>query len=86
MLTVLLAIVIIVIIAKELNKVKGEKKSRDAVRADLSIIELNACKLREDLYSRGNTDYDTVNRLYQIETLAKGLQASFNAGIEAKKK
>lgn len=85
MLTVLVAIVVIVIIAKEMKKVKGEKKTKDAVRADLSIIELNACKLREDLYNRGNTDYDTVNRLYQIETLAKGLQASLNATFEATK-
>ena len=86
MFTVLVAIVIIVIVAKNMKEVKSEKKTRDAVRADLSIIELNACQLRENLYNKGGADFDTVNRLYQIETLAKGLQTSFNAGIEARKK
>ena len=86
MFTVLVAIVIIVIVAKKLKEIKSEKRSQDAVRADLSIIELNACQLRENLYDRGGADFDTVNRLYQIETLAQRIRASFDAGIEARKK
>ena len=85
--TVIVLLIVAGILYKEFSKVRDEKKSRDAVRADLSIIELNACKLREDLYNKGNADYDTVNRLYQIETLAKGLQTGLiGTEIAAKKK
>ena len=86
MLTVIVLLIVAGILYKEFSKVRDEK-SRDAVRADLSIIELNACKLREDLYNKGNADYDTVNRLYQIETLAKGLQTGLiGTEIAAKNK
>lgn len=84
MLTTVIVLVILYVIYKEFAKLRATKKSEDAIRADLSIIELNAIKMRQDLYERGDVRYDDVQRMYEIETLAKGLNKELAGGATAK--
>ena len=86
MFTTVIVLVIAYIIVKSLRKANSVKRSDDAVRADLSIIELNAANLRHDLYEKGGASYDDIQRVYQIETLARGLNEKIATSVTARTK
>lgn len=75
--TIILVIVLSIILKsfwREYEEKRGGVKNRKEYDANLDLIELNAYKVREYLFNRGDFNYDVMDHLNQIELTAKSMR------------
>lgn len=78
MVTTIVLIIVISIVLKsfyrEYEEKRGSIKNRKEYKSNLDLIQLNAYKVREYLFNRGDFNYDVMDELNKIELLAKSME------------
>ena len=75
--TIVLIIVISIVLKsfyREYEEKRGSIKNRKEYKSNLDLIQLNAYKVREYLFNRGDFNYDVMDQLNQIELIAKSME------------
>lgn len=78
MFTTIVLIIVISIVLKsfyrEYEEKRGTLKNRKEFKSNLDLIQLNAYKVREYLFNRGDFNYEVMDNLNQIEMVAKSME------------
>lgn len=78
MVTTIVLIIVISIVLKSFYREYEEKrvsiKNRKEYKHNLDLIQLDAYKVREYIFNRGDFNYDVMDELNEIERLAKSIE------------